>query len=55
MPTDVEPRMSATALANRIKRLGAKIGVDLGGLHNLRRWTVTSALESGVPVPAVQR
>lgn len=50
-----ERGMSATALANRIKRLGSKVGVDLGGLHNLRRWSVTSALEAGVPIPVAQR
>lgn len=55
LPADAERGMSPTALANRIKRLSAKVGLDLGGLHNLRRWTVTTALEAGVPIPVAQR
>ncbi len=52
---DAERGMSATALANRIKRLSAKVGLDLGGLHNLRRWTVTTAVEGGLSIDVAQR
>lgn len=50
-----ERGMTATALAARIKRLSAQVGIDLGGLHNLRRWSVTTAIEAGVPIPVAQR
>ena len=52
---DAERGMTATALAARIKRLSAKVGVDLGGLHNMRRWNATTTIEAGVPVSVAQR
>ena len=52
---DAEHGLSAQALAARIKKLSAKVGLDLGGLHNLRRWSATSAIEAGVPISVAQR
>ena len=35
VPLEAERGMSAVALANRVQRLSARVGVDLGRLHNL--------------------
>jgi len=52
---DAERGLTVQALAARIKRLSAKVGLDLGGLHNLRRWTATNAIEGGVAISVAQR
>lgn len=47
--------MNTKSLADRMNRLSGRAGVDLGGLNNLRRWTATQAVASGLLITVAQR